>query len=159
MKNVWFFNHFASPPDQAGGSRHYAISRILANRGYRVTLFASSFSHHKHKDVKCNKQEKFKIEMIDGFQFVWIRTFPYRKNNWKRVLNMLSYSWRCLRVYKKLLKENPENPAYGPKGYFHYWGEPEAGYYRSDDPWVIRRNIAMMVAAGVDFIYFDVTKY
>lgn len=59
----------------------------------------------------------------------------------------------------KILAENPENPEYGPKGHFHYWGEPEAGYYRSDDPWVIRRNIAMMVAAGVDFIYFDVTNH
>ena len=108
MKNVWFFNHYASTPDQAGGSRHYAISRILAARGYSVTLFASSFSHHRHKDLKCKKNEKFKIEMIDGVRFVWIKTFPYRKNNWKRVINMLSYSWRCLRVYKKLLKNNPE---------------------------------------------------
>lgn len=107
MKNVWFFNHYASTPGQAGGSRHYAISRILAARGYSVTLFASSFSHHRHKDLKCDKHKKFKIEMIDGVRFVWIKTFPYRKNNWKRVINMLSYSWQCLRVYKKLLKENP----------------------------------------------------
>jgi glycosyltransferase involved in cell wall biosynthesis len=106
MKNVWFFNHYASTPDQAGGSRHYAISRVLAARGYNVTLFASSFSHHKYKDLKCDKHEKFKIEMIDGVRFVWIKTLPYRKNNWKRVINMLSYSWRCSRVYKKLLKEN-----------------------------------------------------
>lgn len=107
MKNVWFFNHYASTPDQAGGSRHYAISRVLAARGYSVTLFTSSFSHHKHKDLKCDKHEKFKIEMIDGVRFIWIKTFPYKKNNWKRVINMLSYSWRCLRVYKKLLKGNP----------------------------------------------------
>jgi glycosyltransferase involved in cell wall biosynthesis len=106
MKSVWFFNHYASAPDQAGGSRHYAVSRVLASKGYKVTIFASGFSHHRHKDLKCGKHERFKIEMIDGVRFVWIRTFPYRKNNWKRVINMLSYSWRCLRVYKKLLKEN-----------------------------------------------------
>ena len=58
----------------------------------------------------------------------------------------------------KILKNNPYSPEYGPRHLFHYWGEPEAGYYRSDDPWVIRRNIAMMAAAGVDFIYFDVTN-
>ncbi len=58
----------------------------------------------------------------------------------------------------KILKKDPINPEYGPKGQFHYWGEPEAGYYYAGDPWVIRRNIAMMVAAGVDFIYFDVTN-
>jgi hypothetical protein len=58
----------------------------------------------------------------------------------------------------KILETDPVNPKYGPKGHFHYWGEPEAGYYDAGDPWVIRRNIAMMVAAGVDFIYFDVTN-
>jgi len=58
----------------------------------------------------------------------------------------------------KILKANPYSPEYGPRHQFHYWGESEAGYYRSDDPWVIRRNIAMMAAAGVDFIYFDVTN-
>jgi len=58
----------------------------------------------------------------------------------------------------QILKKDPVNPEYGPKGQFHYWGEPEAGYYYAGDPWVIRRNIAMMAAAGVDFIYFDVTN-
>jgi hypothetical protein len=58
----------------------------------------------------------------------------------------------------ELLRKNPANPEYGKHRLFHYWGEPEAGYYRSDDPWVIRRNIAMMVAAGVDFVFFDVTN-
>lgn len=106
MKNLWIFNHYASAPDQAGGSRHYAISRILASRGYDVTLFVSGFSHYKHEDLKCGKHEAYKIEMIDGVRFVWLKTFPYRKNNWRRVINMLSYSWRCLRIYKKLIKEN-----------------------------------------------------
>lgn len=105
-RNIWFFNHYAKTPDMSGGSRHYAISRRLVSRGYRVTLFASGFSHHKNKDLKCGKHEPFKIEMIDGIRFVWIKTYPYRKNNWKRVINMLSYSWRCLRIYKKLLKED-----------------------------------------------------
>jgi glycosyltransferase involved in cell wall biosynthesis len=106
MKSVWLFNQYASTPDQAGGSRHYTISRILATKGYRITLFAASFNHHKHKDLKYNKHEKYKIEMIDGVRFVWIKTFPYRKNNWKRIVNMLSYTWRCLCIYRKLLKEN-----------------------------------------------------
>ncbi|MGD8777351.1 MAG: hypothetical protein PVH88_00130 [Ignavibacteria bacterium] len=58
----------------------------------------------------------------------------------------------------KLLAENPDNPEYGPVGTFHWWGEPEAGYYRADDPWVIRRNLQMLANAGVDFIYLDVSN-
>jgi len=36
-----------------------------------------------------------------------------------------------------------------------YWAEPEDGYYRSTDPWAIRRNLQMLANAGVDFIFFD----
>jgi len=58
----------------------------------------------------------------------------------------------------KLIQANPDNPAYGPRYSFHWWGEPEAGYYRADDPWVIRRNLQMLSDAGVDFLYFDVSN-
>src|SRR5512138_952147 len=34
----------------------------------------------------------------------------------------------------KILKENPANPQWAKPGAFHHWGEPEDGYYVSDDP-------------------------
>ncbi|WP_229374639.1 hypothetical protein [Fibrella rubiginis] len=58
----------------------------------------------------------------------------------------------------KLLKANPTKPAYGPAGTFHWWGEPEAGYYRADDPWLIRRHLQMLTNAGVDILFMDVTN-
>lgn len=58
----------------------------------------------------------------------------------------------------KLLRVNPAKPAYGPKGAFHWWGEPEAGYFRGDDPWVIRRNLEMLTDAGIDILFMDVTN-
>lgn len=58
----------------------------------------------------------------------------------------------------QLIQANPGTPAYGPEGMFHWWGKPEAGYYRAGDPWVIRRNLQMLAVAGVDFVFFDVTN-
>lgn len=58
----------------------------------------------------------------------------------------------------KLLAADPTNPAYGPEGVFHWWGEPEAGYFLASDPWVIRRNLSMLSDAGVDVLIFDVTN-
>ncbi len=40
----------------------------------------------------------------------------------------------------------------------HYWAEPYLGYYCSDDEWIIRKHANQLVAAGVDFVYFDVTN-
>ena len=32
------------------------------------------------------------------------------------------------------------------------------GYYRSDDPWVVRRHLPLIAAAGVDFLFLDYTN-
>lgn len=53
---------------------------------------------------------------------------------------------------------NPDSPLWGGNGAYHYWGEPLYGYYRSDDPWVIRRHIQLLADAGVDFLIFDTTN-
>ncbi|MCQ2162082.1 MAG: hypothetical protein MJY86_02270 [Bacteroidales bacterium] len=59
---------------------------------------------------------------------------------------------------EKLLADNPTNPAYGDFGAMHHWGEPMLGYYVSNDDWVIRKHAQMLVDAGVDAIFFDVTN-
>ncbi len=58
----------------------------------------------------------------------------------------------------KMIAAHPDNPQYGPHYAFHWWGEPEAGYYRTLDPWLMRRNLQMLSDAGVDFLYIDVTN-
>ena len=98
-------NQYAITPDMSGGTRHYTIFRILAELGYNVTIFAAGFNYQKREELKCFPGEDVKVEVVNGVRFVWLRTFPYAKNNWKRIVNMLSYTWRCLRSYKKLLKE------------------------------------------------------
>ena len=49
-------------------------------------------------------------------------------------------------------------PDNGPKNPTWYWGEPLFGYYRSTDPWVIRKHLVMLADAGVDFLYLDYTN-
>ena len=48
----------------------------------------------------------------------------------------------------KLIAANPNKPAWGPPGIPHYWGEPRFGYYRPDDPWVIRKHVQMLTDAA-----------
>jgi hypothetical protein len=58
----------------------------------------------------------------------------------------------------KILAANPNNPQWGPKGAFHHWGEPEVGYYLSNDTWVIRRHVEMLNDAGIDLLVLDATN-
>ena len=53
---------------------------------------------------------------------------------------------------------HPDSPLWKRPGGEYYWGEPLLGYYRSMDPWVIRRHAQLLAAAGVDTLIFDTTN-
>ena len=53
---------------------------------------------------------------------------------------------------------NAASPLWGGNGVPHYWGEPLFGYYRGDDPWVLRRHAQLLADAGVDVLIFDTTN-
>jgi hypothetical protein len=40
----------------------------------------------------------------------------------------------------------------------NHWSEPLFGYYRSTDPWVLRKHAEMLADAGVDVVVFDCTN-
>ncbi len=55
-------------------------------------------------------------------------------------------------------KNKPDSPLWGKYGTSHYWGEPLLGYYRSTDPWVLRRHAELLADAGIDTLIFDTTN-
>lgn len=54
--------------------------------------------------------------------------------------------------------QNPASPYWGGIGMSHYWGEPMYGYYRGNDPWVLRRHAQLLADAGIDALIFDTTN-
>jgi len=52
-----------------------------------------------------------------------------------------------------------DHPAWGDKkpGFF-YWEEPLFGYYKTTDPWVLRKHAEMLADAKVDVVFFDCTN-
>ena len=50
------------------------------------------------------------------------------------------------------------HPPGGPDYPEFYWAEPLFGYYRSADPWVIRKHLVLLADAGVDYLIFDTTN-
>ena len=103
-KNIWILNHYAVSPDMAGGTRHYDLGKELVGRGHKVTIFASGFKHSSKKNVKLHSGERFKIEDYNRVRFVWLNTIPYYGNNWRRILNMISYGVRVLNVCRGIEK-------------------------------------------------------
>jgi hypothetical protein len=54
--------------------------------------------------------------------------------------------------------QKPDSPLWGGNGAAHYWAEPLYGYYRSDDPWVLRRHAELLADAGIDVLIFDTSN-
>jgi glycosyltransferase involved in cell wall biosynthesis len=100
--NIWIFNHYAHPPDLPGGTRHYDLGQELVKRGHQVAIFASSFHHYLHRETRLQPKERWKIEDVNGVKFVWLRTPPYQRNDWRRVRNMVVFALRAWRLGRKL---------------------------------------------------------
>lgn len=108
--NIWIINHYALPPYLPGGTRHFDLSKKLVESGYKVTIFASSFHYQNLKDFKEYKENEYYLrEERDAVNFVWFKTVKYSKNNYKRILNMLSFNKQFKRYVREFgLSDAPE---------------------------------------------------
>lgn len=103
-KKIWILNHYAIPPYMPGGTRHYDLSQELINKGYEVTIFSSGFSHEKKNYFKLFKEKQYIAEDYGKLKFVWLKTTSYKKNNYKRTINMISYLTKILKVVRSFPK-------------------------------------------------------
>ncbi|HEX8694179.1 MAG TPA: glycosyltransferase family 4 protein [Longimicrobium sp.] len=99
MPSLLWVNHFAVSPEQGGGTRHFELSRELVRRGWDVTVAASDLNLHTRRyGRRAGPSDRRPYdEVIDGVRFRWLWAAPYRRNDWRRALNWLSFSagvWR-----------------------------------------------------------------
>ncbi len=104
---IWVVNHYADPPD-GHATRSFDIARRMVERGHPTTIFVSNFSHYRHAPMRrLGRARLWREEDIEGVGFVWLRTVPYRSNNWGRVVNMISFSVLAL-LAGGLRRERPQ---------------------------------------------------
>jgi glycosyltransferase involved in cell wall biosynthesis len=105
---IWILNHYATPPDTPGITRHFDLAKELVKRGHSVTIFAAGFNHRSRREERLEGKQSYRREKINGVEFVWIKTPPYyRGNDWRRVVNMLSYGRRVASLGRRL-EEKPD---------------------------------------------------
>lgn len=123
-------------------------------------------------------------EYVDIYPDTWVatdalgRTMPdfgevgQVKKDHKRIVGMFYITWHGAGLAKlkppykanvtEVLESSPEarldavHPAW-TEGSYH-WGEPEMGYFLSQDEYVIRKDMSMLADAGVDVLVMDVTN-
>jgi glycosyltransferase involved in cell wall biosynthesis len=95
MKQVWILNHYAIEPGTAGITRHFDLAVNLRKHGWQATVIAASVEHITGRQ-RLEPHEKRRRESYSHVPFLWVRTPEYRGNGMRRVLNMLTYTWRVV---------------------------------------------------------------
>jgi glycosyltransferase involved in cell wall biosynthesis len=101
--NILYIDHYAGSPELGMEYRPYYLSREWVRSGHRVRLVAASFSH-----VRAHQPEvphAGMMEMLDGIEYQWIATPPYRGNGVGRVLNIWSFLQQLWRSAAAIVQE------------------------------------------------------
>jgi glycosyltransferase involved in cell wall biosynthesis len=93
-------NHFAIPPGEGGGTRHFELGRELVRRGWEVTVAASDLHVHTRRYTRrASEADRRAIEeTVDGVRFLWLWSAGYERNDWRRARNWISFSRSLLRA-------------------------------------------------------------
>ncbi len=95
MKTIFIINQFANTPELPGHTRQYELAKGLQKKGWHVEVFASDFNLSERVFRKLNQFQLFKLEFIKRINWFWIRVLPYKRNNFLRYLNIISF---CLNL-------------------------------------------------------------
>lgn len=100
---IWIVNHYATPPSLSGLVRHYYFTKYLKEKGNDVKLFSSSYVHNTNINF-INDKSLFKNITVDMINYTFVKTRTYKKNNWRRILNMLEFPlnmWRISKIFNR----------------------------------------------------------
>ncbi len=95
-KRVWIINQFANTNNMPGHTRQYELSSFLSKKGFEVSVFASDFNLSLRSYLKKGKLFFYKKETINKVFWIWLSVTKYKKNNWKRYLNIFSFDLNLL---------------------------------------------------------------
>lgn len=87
--NIVYLEHYAGSPEMGMEFRPYYLAKEWVKMGHSVTIFAGDYSHLRKSNPSVT--EDFQREMIDGVEYVWIKTGKYDGNGVKRALTMARF--------------------------------------------------------------------
>lgn len=101
----------------------------------------------EYKDAGDKRQNK----VVAMFYWTWHQADDDTTCSVKNITEIV-------RKYPEAMKDY-NHPAWGNDrpGYF-FWEQPLLGYYKTTDPWVLRKHAELLADAGIDVVFFDCTN-
>jgi glycosyltransferase involved in cell wall biosynthesis len=105
---ILLVNHYAFPPSQPGGTRHYSLAKALLAMGHAPLIVASSFDHIT-RTQRLGPGQPIARSVHEGVPFLWLRTPAYRGSGGPaRVWNMLAFARAVTRRLPRHLDLRPD---------------------------------------------------
>lgn len=102
---LWIINHYATPPQYGGLNRHHYFAKFLNNHNFETKIIASSTVHNSKKNfIDKNFKGNYKQHKIDNVKYIHIKTSQYHGNKIGRVINMLQFYFKTLKLSKQMVK-------------------------------------------------------
>ena len=101
--NILYIEHYAGSPEMGMEFRPYYLSQEWIKQGHSVTIIAGDYSHLRKKNPTITKD--FTREVIDGIEYIWVKTGEYSGNGMKRALTMERFVRKLYLHAKRIAKK------------------------------------------------------
>ncbi|MGH8855479.1 MAG: glycosyltransferase, partial [Telluria sp.] len=102
--NILLVNHYAGSVHHGMEYRPYYLAREWVRLGHRVRIVAASHAHVRARAPDLQGRSR-RDETIDGIDYTWFATPPYRGNGAGRVRNMAAFVARLWWEARTLARE------------------------------------------------------
>ncbi|MDX9919494.1 MAG: glycosyltransferase family 4 protein [Paludibacter sp.] len=103
MKRVWLINQYAMPPELESRLRTIKFAQYLTQKGYDVTIFASSVMHNMDIDLISDKSI-YTERKYGNIKFVHIKCISYKSNGLARIISSIQFPHRLKKLANRFEK-------------------------------------------------------
>jgi|SRR5690606_31894804 len=101
--NILIINHYAGAPSKGMEYRHYYLAKEWQKLGHNVLIVCASFTHLRSNQFKIKKD--YQYCSVEGVNYLILKANNYSDNDYKRLLNILTFITRLSFYWKRIERE------------------------------------------------------
>jgi glycosyltransferase involved in cell wall biosynthesis len=106
--NIWYLNHYATPPLYEAPGRPYSLAINLEKLGHKVTVICAMCHHLRQSSAPLGDQ--YNCRNYDGVDYYHLPARPYQGNGLGRLLNMLDFARAIKNLSQKIDRKELQRP-------------------------------------------------
>jgi glycosyltransferase involved in cell wall biosynthesis len=96
--NILYLDNYAGNLKYGRSFRPHYLGKEWLKNGHKLLVVGGTYSHLRYKQPEAD------YEIIDGIEYLWLKTPQYQGNGVKRALSMFSFMFQVFKDRKKILK-------------------------------------------------------